>query len=62
MKRFFLMFGLVFCAIGLTGWVRMTGTAGYWKTGSDGETKAKSATVDTVNYVPGSPAPGNIST
>lgn len=51
---------VMLCALSLTGCVRLTGTAGYSKTGADGETTTKKATFDTADYVPGSPPPGNI--
>ena len=54
----FLLFLL--CAVCLAGCVRVSGTAGYWKTGEEGETTAKRASFDTADFVPGSPTPGKI--
>ena len=52
----------VLCTVLLCGCVRLSGGAGYWKTGADGETAAKKVGFDTADYVPGSPAPGKITT
>ncbi|MFA5160457.1 MAG: hypothetical protein WC484_08155 [Candidatus Omnitrophota bacterium] len=50
------------CLLFLSGCVRLAGGAGYWKTGASGETTAKKVGFDTADYVPGSPAPGSITT
>ena len=50
----------VLCTALLSGCVRLSGGAGYWKTEADGNTVAKRASFDTANYVPGSPAPGKV--
>lgn len=52
--------GVFFLIFLLGGCVRVTGTAGYWKTGEDGKTKAKRATFDTADYAPLGPSPGSI--
>ena len=62
MKKILWMGSFVAFALGLVGCVRVTGTAGYWKTDAEGETTSKRATFDSADYVPGSPPPGDITT
>lgn len=50
----------VLCTVLLSGCVRVAGTAGYWKTGADGDATAKRASFDTADFMPGSPPPGDI--
>lgn len=56
------VFLCVFASWFLSSCVRMAGTAGYWTTNADGESKIKKAGFDTADYVPGSPASGRIAT
>ena len=44
-----------------SGCIRLTGGAGYWHKGpEDEQPKVKQVGFDTNDYVPGAPAPGNI--
>ncbi len=52
--------GALLCVVLFSGCVRVAGGAGYWHTGQDGQTTAKTAGFDTADYIPGSPAPGKI--
>lgn len=52
--------GAFFLIFLLGGCVRVAGTAGYWKTGEDGETTVQRATFDTADYVSRSPSSGSI--
>ena len=63
-RRIFLL-GMPVAVLGavfLCGCVRLAGTAGYAKVNADGETTVKQASFDTSDYIPESPAPGNITT
>ena len=51
---------MIFPALLLSGCVRLTGTAGYWKTDKQGNPDTKRATFDSADFFPGSPAPGSI--
>jgi hypothetical protein len=58
--RFVLFLSVLFSPVLFSGCVRVAGGAGYWHTGKDGQTTAKTAGFDTADYVPGSPSPGKI--
>ena len=45
---------------GLTGCVRVAGTAGYWHAGQDGDMEAKSAGFDTNSLAQKGKTPGSI--
>ena len=50
-----------FTLLFLSGCIRLTGNAGYWHQGpNDEQPKSKQVGFDTNDYVPGTPAPGNI--
>jgi len=52
----------LFFIIFFPGCVRFSGGAGYWHTDSKGEAKGRQVGFDTADYIPGSPAPGSITT
>jgi len=60
-KFYFVIFFLILTL--LSGCIRLTGNAGYWKQGAEDEApKVRSAGFDSADFVPGSPPPGNIET
>lgn len=50
------------CVLSLVGCVRLTGGAGYTKVNAEGEATTKKVGFDTADYIPGSSAPGSITT
>ncbi|OQA56118.1 MAG: hypothetical protein BWY42_01158 [Candidatus Omnitrophica bacterium ADurb.Bin277] len=59
-RVFYTSFLFLLAVIFLCGCVRLTGSAGYWKTDPEGETKSKRAAFDTAEFLPGSPHSGSI--
>lgn len=60
--RLLFMAGILSLEFVFAGCVRLGGSAGYWKTGTDGETKSQQVDFDTARFFPSDPTQGSITT
>jgi hypothetical protein len=62
LRKMPVLFMMAFCALSFSSCVRLSGGAGYWKAGPEGQPTAKTVGFDSADFVPGSSAPGSITT
>lgn len=60
MNKILITIIIALCALSASGCVRLTGGAGYWHTGEEGQPQSKQVGFDTDNIVNPGKAPGKI--